>query len=188
MAPKIDFATLDSKEAAPHTRELADLYAEVHREPPYEWGEEEAELFVLQFGGQRHQDGFSLVEARDEGHIIGIGFGVTLLPNTPWWQNLVEPVSKEVTHEFPNRTFAVLDLLVRAPWRRRHVAEEIHDRLLSNRIEERATLTVLPAAKPAQAAFQRWGWEKVAQKRNLLPGSPVYDVMVKRLNGVDSGR
>jgi hypothetical protein len=28
-------------------------------------------------------DGFTLVEARDEGRLVGVGFGVTLLPNTP---------------------------------------------------------------------------------------------------------
>jgi hypothetical protein len=40
---------------------------------------------------------------------------------------------------------------------------------------------VLPAAASAQAAYATWGWRKVAQKRNPLPGSPIFDVMIKDL-------
>jgi hypothetical protein len=74
-----------------------------------------------------------------------------------------------------------VEMLVRKPWRRQHVAETMHDLLLSNRTEERATLTVLPEAIPAQRAYAKWGWQKVGQKRNPLPGSPAFDVMVKDL-------
>ena len=42
-------------------------------------------------------------------------------------------------------------------------------------------LTVLPAAAPAQAAYAKWGWHQVAQKRNPLPGSPLFDVLIKQL-------
>ena len=51
--------------------------------------------------------------------------------------------------------------------------------LLEDRPEERATLTVLPEATPAQAAYKTWGWHKAAQKRNPLPGSPVFDVLLR---------
>jgi hypothetical protein len=91
-------------------------------------------------------------------------------------------VDETVTHEYPNRTFALVELLVRAPWRRQRIGESIHDHLLGNRVEERATLTVLPAADAAQAAYRKWGWQRVTQKRNPLPGSPVFDVMVKQLS------
>jgi hypothetical protein len=57
----------------------------------------------------------------------------------------------------------------------------MHDLLLHDRPEERATLTVLPAAAPAQAAYRKWGWHRVAQKRNPLPGSPLFDVLLKQL-------
>jgi hypothetical protein len=111
-----------------------------------------------------------------------MGFGVTLQPTTPWWQNLVTPLPTEVTREYLGRTWALVELLVREPWRRRHIAQTIHDRLLSGRLEERATLTVLPTAAAAQAAYAKWGWQKAAQKRNPLPGSPIFDVMLKQLS------
>jgi hypothetical protein len=181
LPSEIEFASIAGDLAAKHLDELASLYAEVYAEPPYEWGPEHAELFADRFEGQRQQDGFTLIEARDQGRLVGMSFGVTLLPNTPWWQNLTTPAAENVTAEHPNRTFALVELLVRAPWRRRRVAGTMHDLLLADRIEERATLTVLPAAEAARAAYRKWGWQKVAQKRNPLPGSPVFDVLVKEL-------
>lgn len=164
------------------TAELAELYAEVYAEPPYRWGEEHAELFTERFETQRSQPGFSLVEARHGGLLVGIAFGVTLQPTSPWWQNLLTPLPDAVTHEYPNRTFALVELLVRKPHRRRHAAHTMHDMILKDRTEERATLTVLPAAAAAQAAYSAWGWRKLAQKRNPLPGSPEFDVLLKGLH------
>jgi GNAT superfamily N-acetyltransferase len=182
LLSNIEFASVDRELAEGHLDELVDLYTDVYAEPPYRWGQEHAELFAQRFHGQRQQDGFTMVEVRDESQLVGIGFGVTLLPSTPWWQNLTVPTSEEITHEYPSRTFALVELLVREPWRRRHIAETVHDRLLDNRVEERATLTVLPAATAARAAYRKWGWQAVAQKRNPLPGSPVFDVLVKELS------
>lgn len=110
-----------------------------------------------------------------------------LQPTTPWWQHLLEPLPNDVTKERPGRTFAVVELLVRIRWRRQHIAQTMHDLLLKNRPEERATLTVLPAAEPAQRAYVKWGWRHLAQKRNPLPGSPVFDVLVKQLGKDQTG-
>lgn len=183
VSTKPEFHELDGEEAAGHLDELTDLYREVYAEPPYEWGSEHAELFRQRFVKQSQQPGFALVEARTPGTLVGICFGVTLQPGTPWWQNLLTPVPEDVTREWEGRTFAVVELLVRAPWRRQHIAATLHDLLLAGRPEERATLTVLPEAAAAQAAYRTWGWLKIAQKRNPLPGSPVFDVMVRRLSG-----
>jgi hypothetical protein len=70
---------------------------------------------------------------------------------------------------------------VRASWRRQGIAATLHDLILSNRPEERATLIVLPAATPAQKAFQKWGWRKVARTSDPRRGSPVSDVLVTTL-------
>lgn len=173
---------VDGARAAGHVDEMAALYTEVYAEPPYEWGAEHTDLFTERFDVQRRQDGFTLVEARAGGRLIGMSFGVTLLPDTPWWDNVITPVASSVTDERPNRTFALVELVVRAPWRRRHVARTMHDRVLGRRSEERATLTVAPAAQAAQAAYRAWGWRQVAQTRNPLPGAPVFDVLVKQLD------
>jgi len=183
VAGGVDFQMLDGEAAARHLGELAELYAEVYAEAPYLWGHEHVELFRERFEEQRRQVGFGLVEARNGSQLVGFALGVTLRPTTPWWQHLLvlEPLPAAMTTEYPGRTFALVELLVRAPWRRQHIAKELHDRLLADRPEERATLSVLPVAAPAQLAYRQWGWKRVGQKRNPLPGAPVFDVLVKLL-------
>jgi GNAT superfamily N-acetyltransferase len=181
----VAFQVLGGDQALMHLDELRELYREVYAEPPYEWGEEHAELFVERFNVQARQEGFALVAARQGEELVGLAFGVTLQPTTPWWRNLVEPLPAELTEERPGRTFALVEMLVRKPWRRQHVAETMHELLLSNRSEERATLTVLPEAIPAQRAYAKWGWQRVGQKRNPLPGRAVFDVMVKQISPSD---
>ncbi len=178
--PDITFQLLDGAQAAEHAAELHALHAEVYADPPYERNDDAA-LFAERFRVQRRQPGFVLAEARHGGYLVGYAAGMPLRPSTSWWRDLTTPLPDEVTAEHPGRTFALIELLVRAPWRRQGIAETMHDLLLRNRREERATLTVLPAAGPAQNAFQKWGWRKVARTRDPRPGSPVFDVLVTTL-------
>jgi ribosomal protein S18 acetylase RimI-like enzyme len=104
-----------------------------------------------------------------------------LRPATSWWRELTTPLPDEVTAEHPGRTFALAELVVRASWRRQGVGQALHDLILAGRPEERATLTVWPAATPAQNAFRAWGWRKVARTRDGRPGSPVSDVLLTAL-------
>jgi GNAT superfamily N-acetyltransferase len=179
---RITLELLGGERAAAHLEELRALYAEVYAEPPYEWGDEHAALFVRRFQAQCRQDGFALVEARDGGDLAGMAYGLTAPPQSPgWWQDLTTALPAEVTTERPGRTFGLVELIVRAPWRRQGIAEAMHGLLLADRREERAVLTALPSAGPAQAAYRKWGWHKVAEKRNPLPGSPLFDLLVKEL-------
>lgn len=182
MTPgSVTYHQLDSSQALAHLDEPRDLYTDVYAEPPYEWGQEHADLFAERFHVQARQPGFALVESRHGADLIGVAFGVTLQPTTPWWHNLVTPLRDDTSKEWPGRTFALVELLVRRPWRRQHIAQTMHDLLLQGRPEARATLTVLPAAQPAHKAYTVWGWQTIAQKRNPLPGSPLFDVLVKDL-------
>jgi GNAT superfamily N-acetyltransferase len=185
--PGVTFGMLDGNQAARHLGELRALYREVYAEPPYEWEDEHAALFAERLAVQLAQPGFALAEARHGDDLVGCFFGVTLQPSTPWWQHLLTPLPSDMTTERPGRTFALVELLVRAPFRRQHIALALHDMVLRDRTEERATLTVLPAALPAQRAYAKWGWRTVGQKRNPLPGSPVFDVLVKELGRSPAG-
>jgi len=188
MADHITMEKISGERAVSHLGELRVLYAEVYADPPYEWADEHASLFADRFEAQCRQDSFALVEARDGQDLVGVAFGLAVKPvsgSSGAWQNLTSTLPTEVTAEWPGRTFFIVELLVRAPWRRQHIAEAMHDLLLKDRPEERAMLTALPAAEPAQAAYRKWGWRKVAQKHNPLPGSPLFDVLLKPL--ADSG-
>jgi GNAT superfamily N-acetyltransferase len=168
---------LDGTQAAAHADELQALHAEIYAEPPY-GRHDDAALFADRFRVQRRQPGFVLAEARHGGYLVGYAAGMPLRPSTAWWRDLTTPLPQDVTAEHPGRTFALADLLVRAPWRRQGIAGALHDLILASRPEDRATLTVLPAASPAQHAFGCWGWRKVARTRDPRPGSPVYDVLL----------
>ena len=178
--PDITFLLLDGTQAAAHADELQALHAEVYANPPYA-RTGDAALFADRFRVQCRQPGFVLVEARHGAYLVGYAAGMPLRPSTSWWRNLTTPLPGEVTTEFPGRTFALVDLLVRASWRRQGIAATLHDLILSNRSEERATLTVLPTAAPAQRAFQKWGWRKLARTGDPRRGSPVFDVLVTTL-------
>ncbi len=176
-APEITFQLLDGAQAAAHEAELQALHAEVYAGPPYR-RDDDAALFADRFRVQRRQPGFVLAEARHGGYLVGYAAGMPLRPSTSWWRHLTTPLPDEVTAEHPGRTFALTELLVRASWRRQGIGQALHDLILGRRPEERATLTVLPAAGPAQNAFQNWGWRKVARTRDPAPGSPVSDILI----------
>ena len=179
-APEITFELLDGTQAAEHAEELQALHAEVYADPPYR-RDDDAARFARRFRVQRRQPGFALAEARHGGYLVGYAFGMPLRPSTSWWRDLIIPLPADVTTEHPGRTFALVDLLVRASWRRQGIGQALHELILADRPEERATLTVLPGATPAQGAFKKWGWRKVARTREPGPASPVSDVLVTAL-------
>jgi GNAT superfamily N-acetyltransferase len=182
--PEITFQLLDGAQAAEHESELQELHAEVYADPPYRNTDDEGE-YARRLRVQRRQPGFVLAEARSGGYLVGYAAGMPLRPSTSWWRELTTPLPDDETAEHPGRTFALTDLLVRASWRRQGIGQTLHDLILGGRAEERATLTVLPTAAPAQNAFQSWGWRKVARTRDPRPGWPVSDVLV---TGLPAGR
>lgn len=178
--PDLTFQLLDGTQAAAHSDELQALHAEVYANPPYARNGD-APLFAQRFRVLHSQPGFVLAEARHGGYLVGYAAGMPLRPSTSWWRNLTTPLPREVTTEYPGRTFALVELLVRASWRRQGIAAGLHDLILKNRPEQRATLIVLPAATPAQKAFQKWGWRKIARVRDPGSDPPVSDVLVTAL-------
>ena len=178
--PGMTFQLLDGTQVAGHADELRALHAEVYADPPYGRHDDGA-LFTDRWRVQRRQPGFVLAEARHGGYLVGYASGVPLRPSTSWWRDLTTPLPNEFTTEHPGRTFALVELLVRASWRRQGIAGNLHDLILSNRPEQRATLIVSSAATAAQNAFQKWGWRKVARMSNPRPDSPAYNVLVTSL-------
>lgn len=172
---EMTFQLLDGTQAAAHADELLALRAEER------YGQDDDGSFAGRFRVLRRQPGFVLAEARHGGYLVGYAFGMPLRPSTSWWRQLTTPLPDEVTTERPGRTFALVELLVRASWRRQGIAGTLHDLIMSNRPEERVTLTVPPTATAAQYAFRKWGYRKVARTRDTEPGAPVCDVLITTL-------
>ena len=180
-APEITFLLRGGLDAVGRADEFAAMATEVYAEPPYGWSEDEAGEFARRFAVQCRQPGFVLAEARHGGYLVGYAFGMPLRPATSWWRHLTAPLPADVITEYPGRTFALVDLAVRAAWRRRGIGAALYGLVMADRSEERATLTVLPAAGPAQSAYQSWGWRKIARTRDPEPGAPVLDVLILTL-------
>jgi GNAT superfamily N-acetyltransferase len=175
--PGISFQVFDGSQAGARATELAALHAEVYADAPF-LQSDDAAVFPGRFRVQRRQPGFALAVAGHGGYPVGFAAGMPLRPSTSWWHDLTAPLPDEVTAEHPGRTFALVELLVRAAWRRQGIGRALHDLLLADRPEERATAVVLPASAAAQRAFQDWGWRKVARTRDPAAGSPVADVLL----------
>jgi GNAT superfamily N-acetyltransferase len=173
-APDLTFQLLDGTLAAAHASELQALRAEACAD--------DDRPFADRFLVQRRQPGFVLAEARHGDYLVGYAFGMPLRPSTSWWRHVTTPLPDEVTAERPGRTFALVELLVRASWRRQGIGQALHDLILQDRPEERAAVTVPLAAAPAQHAFRNWGWRTVARTRGERPDGPVSDVLVHALS------
>jgi ribosomal protein S18 acetylase RimI-like enzyme len=179
-AAEITFQLLDGRQAAEHAADVHALHAEVYAGLPdarYEGGARFADRFRVQL----RQPGFVLAEARSGGYLVGCAAGMPLRPSTSWWRDLTAPLPEQVTAEYPGRTFALVELLVRASWRRQGIGRSLHDLILASRREERATLVVPPAATAAQSAFQHWGWRRVARTRSDGTDATASDVLVAAL-------
>jgi ribosomal protein S18 acetylase RimI-like enzyme len=184
--PGVRFQVLDGGQAAGHEDDLLALRADAYGEPggngPAGGGESESG-FPRKLRTWRRQPGFALATAHHGEYLVGYACGMPLRTSTDWWRGLTAPLPEHVTAEHPGRTFALLDLAVRASWRRQGVAWELCGLVLSDRTEERATLTIAPDARAAQQAFRNWGWRKVGRTRARDPETPVLDILVTGLQG-----
>ncbi len=150
-------------------------HADVIADPFYS-----TERFIERVRGYVKAPGFELVAAYTGESAVGLAFGYTLPTTARWWQGLTTPVPDGFTDETGNRTFALNELMVTPEWQGRGVAHALHDELLGGRREERATLLVRENNTTAQAAYARWGWQKVGKLRPY-PDSPHFDAMVLAL-------
>ena len=176
-APALDLRTYDEESYGVVVPTVERLYGEIYQEPPYCEGPEDVADFVAGMPRRAAQPMFRLTLAVLERQPAGFGFGHQLVPETKWWQGATEPIDDAVTREYPNRTFAIIELAVLPEFRRRGIARALHDSLLSGHSEERATLLVRPEAKAARAAYESWGYTRVGSIRPW-PTAPVYNAMV----------
>lgn len=164
------------------------LHNEVYAEPPYLEGPDEVAEFIAQWNRQVGLPGFGIVLAHDEadGNLVGFCFGLSLRPRTRWWKGLLDPVDSSVTAEDGHRSFAIIELAVRATRRRRGIGRALHDALLTGCQQQRAVLLARPEALPAVAAYAKWGYHTHGRLRPA-PGAPVYLAMSRELGSSHSG-
>uniref|UniRef100_UPI001B801CD5 GNAT family N-acetyltransferase n=1 Tax=Actinoplanes subtropicus TaxID=543632 RepID=UPI001B801CD5 len=123
------------------------------------------------------QDGYGMLENGIYGEVVERELGYPLPAGSGWWRGLRSDIDQSELHEDGHRTFALTEIMVLENWRRRGFAHRLHDLLLTDRAEERATLLVLPDNAPAHAAYASWGWRKIGSIKPF-DDSPEYDAMI----------
>jgi ribosomal protein S18 acetylase RimI-like enzyme len=159
---------------------VGELYAEIYAEPPYDEGPAEVEHFTSGWSQQIDQTNFRLVVARRADEPIGFAFGYQLRVQTQWWDGALTPLPDEITTEHSGRTFAIIEIAVRRPYRQRGVGRLLHTHLTAGLSEGRITLAVRPDAPTPQRAYRSWGYRSVGQIQPF-PGGPVYDALIRSL-------
>ncbi|WBB47428.1 GNAT family N-acetyltransferase [Verrucosispora sp. WMMA2044] len=178
MIANLVLQTYATDEAEKLVDELVSLYLEVHADEGEFYSEER---YLRQLGAHRERNGWQLVTATVNGVLIAYIYGFPLPPQTRWWEGLNGDVPAGFTDEDGRRTFAISELLVRAGWRRKGVARALHDRLLSGRTEQRATLLVRPDNAIARRAYDSWGWRQQARLRPSWENAPEFLVLTTDL-------
>lgn len=156
------------------------LYYQTFSKPPYQWPENEETAFRRRLPRLAADPTFGIAIALADDKLIGFAYGYALGPGTTWWDGFVTPVAEDITAEWEGRTFALIDFAVAESWRGQGIGRRLHDKLLSSRKEERATLAMEPAAHEARATYERWGWRIVGRLRGPLTDfAPEFDIMVR---------
>ncbi|MFB6608397.1 GNAT family N-acetyltransferase [Streptomyces noursei] len=174
----ITVARLDGPAAEQAEGDFTLVYAEVFAEPPYCETEDDVVATFRRFRSQARKRAFRAALARTpDGTPVGMAYGCPLGPKTGWWDSLTEPLSAEMRREDGHRTFGLMELAVRPPWRRCGIARQLHESLLDGIEAERVVLNVHPASEAARAAYRSWGYRKVGDAPPWA-GADLHDVMV----------
>lgn len=154
------------------------VYAEVFADPPYGETADDVAATFRRFRSQCRKESFRAALARaEDGEPVGMAYGHCLGVDTVWWDRLVEPVSDDMRREDGHRTFGLMELAVRRPWRGRGVARRLHATLLDGVGAARVLLNVHPGSRAASAAYRAWGYRKVGEARPWQ-GADLHDVML----------
>jgi GNAT superfamily N-acetyltransferase len=178
-AAELDVASYGPAGLHEHREPLLAVYAEVYAD---RLGDPFFSLprYWERLEGYAARDGFALVTGCIAEEMIGYTLGFTLPAGSRWWSGLVRPLDPAFTEEDGQRTFALTEIMVRERWRRQGHARTLHDALLHDRHEQRATLLVLPDNRPARSAYLAWDWRKMGEIKPFAD-APVYDSMVRDL-------
>lgn len=168
------FTVHGPKTALAQLNTVVDLYRAAFEKPPAEM-EQGVGWLTDAWPRRTSAPGFRLVIASQDATPVGAIYGHQI--SGSWWESAVG-IPADVTKEWPGRTVAFIDMMVRPAWQRRGVARRMHALQLADRIEERATLLVNPANTRARAAYVKWGYERAGAIEPVAFPGKSYDAML----------
>jgi GNAT superfamily N-acetyltransferase len=168
----------DADAVMTHERLFADLYRSVFSEPPYDEGEAEVADFLVRLKSHVACPGFAMTGVFVDGALVGCTYGFTMELDAPLWSELLHcPVAGRSADELLRPSAYIAEMMVASKFRRRGIAKKLHDAFINGRTEAQAVLFAHPDAHPAQSAYAKWGWEKVAAGEPF-PGAGCYDTLL----------
>ncbi|WP_405602225.1 GNAT family N-acetyltransferase [Streptomyces sp. NBC_01410] len=155
---------------------LLDVHAHIPEYSPDDPFNRRFPWFVDHWGSDTD---FSCVIGYEDEQAIGFAYGAPLTAGREWWRGHLEPAPER------SRTYAVSELMVCAEWRKKGLADQLHDALLADLSEDIAVLLVDSTHPKVQARYESWGYQKVGE-RQPFDDSPIFSVMVKPLSSTGS--
>jgi GNAT superfamily N-acetyltransferase len=159
--------------------EYTDAYEEIYAEPPYNsnplYGRQR---YLARTAQQVSAVGFDAVSAIDQDGqaVAGFAFGFRMGKGR-WWGGETTTAPSEVLDV---EKFAVIELILRKPYRGHGVGKRLLNELIAGRPEPYATLLSHPQAE-AHNMYERWGW-RVVGTCTPAPDAPTLDMMLIKLS------
>ncbi|WP_438297806.1 GNAT family N-acetyltransferase [Streptomyces sp. HUAS TT7] len=174
----IDIRHYDHHHAAELRPLLLDVYAEVYAKAAETDPFAGVERFAQGLDGWSSRPGWTCTVGYDNDQAVGYAYGAPLPSDAKWWGGLLTAVPADVLEETGTRTYALSELMVRVPWRKTGAARRLHDALLAERTEERATLLVDQEHPKVHALYESWGWTTLGDLRPRIPDAPLFHAML----------
>ncbi|MER0442983.1 GNAT family N-acetyltransferase [Streptomyces sp. Edi4] len=174
----IDIRHYDHRHAAELRPLLLDVYAEVYAKASENDPFAGVDRFAQGLDGWSNRPGWTCTIGYDGDQAVGYAYGAPLPPDAKWWGGLLTSVPTDVVEETGTRTYALSELMVRVPWRKSGISRRLHDALLAERTEERATLLVDQEHPKVWALYESWGWITLGDLRPRIPDAPLFHAML----------
>lgn len=168
--------------AAEYFDQICFLYDAVFSASPFLWSAGDSDDHRGMLADLVTDGTFAVVVARAGADLVGFAYGHRLPVTHGWWRDFPDPLPQDFIAEWPGRTFTLTDFGVDGRYRGQGIGRRLHDTLLASRVEERAVLSVQPAALNTKQIYEHWGWRHVGRKGPLAGVQPpCWDIYVRPL-------
>lgn len=156
---------------------ILDIYAQVHQLDAQAVAMRE-EIMRRHF----HRRGYEGLVAVQDQRLVGFAYGYTGDPGQYWYDKVWAAMTPQQRSEWMEpEHFEFVELAVHPQGQRQGIGAQLHDRLLANRPESVALLTVRADNQPALSLYCKRGWQVVLDDFHFDPAGVRFFVMGKRL-------
>lgn len=139
--------------------QVATIYRDAFRAPPYNKGEGDLVDFARSFPQHMRREGFRMVAVEDKaGRIVGFAYGYTSAPGQRWHENVVKAVQPQIALEWLANSFQLVEIAVTPGFQGQGIGGLLHDHLLTGLPHRKAVLSTLQAETNAYRMYRGRGW------------------------------